>query len=173
MFNLLPKEEKKEAPGWLNWLSIWLFFFFNVYLFLRDRESTSRGEAQRGGQRIQSRLPNMGLKFTNHEIMNWAKVGQSIDWITQVPLAVIHSYWNPRRVVKSLGFGVRLAGVPEWLSWLSSRPLILAQVMISQFMRWSPRVGSARTVWSLLGILSLFLSLPSPHFLSLSLKIYK
>ena len=33
-------------------------------------------------------------------------------------------------------------GVPGWLSWLSVRPLILAQVMISWFMGLSPALGS-------------------------------
>ena len=50
---------------------------FNVYLFLRERQSVSRGGAEREGNRIQSRLqtlscstePNTGLKATKHEIM--------------------------------------------------------------------------------------------------------
>ena len=41
--------------------------------------------------------------------------------------------------------------------------------MISWFMRLSPTSGSALTVWSLLGILSLPLS-PLPHLCSLSLS---
>ena len=47
-------------------------------------------------------------------------------------------------------------GVPGWLSqiiWL----LILAQVIISQFMGLGPTSGSVLTVWNLLGILSLSL----------------
>ena len=62
--------------------------------------------------------------------------------------------------------------VPVWLSQLSIRPLVLAQVMISWIVRSSPASGSVLIVWSQLGILSLplFLSLcPSPpHSLFLS-----
>ena len=49
------------------------FFFFKVYLFLR--ESKQVGKGQREGDRIRSRLqvvsakPKMGLELTNHEIM--------------------------------------------------------------------------------------------------------
>ena len=49
------------------------------------------------------------------------------------------------------------SGVPGWLSQLSLRILISAQVMISQFVSSSPT--SALTVQSLLGILCLLLSL--------------
>ena len=68
-------------------------------------------------------------------------------------------------------------GLPGWLSWLSVRPLVSAQVMISQFMSSSPVLGSALTARSLLGILSLSLSLSLSQPLrltcscSLSLKI--
>ena len=54
--------------------------------------------------------------------------------------------------------------------------MILAQVMISRFLRWSPEVGSVLATWSLLGILSVPLSpahCPCSCFLSLSLKINK
>ena len=56
-------------------------------------------------------------------------------------------------------------GVPGWLSWLSIRLLISAQVMISQFTGSGPASVSALTAWSLLGILGFSLSLslcPSP-----------
>ena len=46
------------------------------------------------------------------------------------------------------------SGVPGWPSWLSICLLIPAQVMISWFLRLSPVLGSALTVWNLLGILS-------------------
>ena len=49
----------------------------------------------------------------------------------------------------------------------------LAQVMISQFLSLSPTSGSALTVWSLVEIFSLFLSLPLPYLYFLSLKINK
>ena len=59
---------------------------------------------------------------------------------------------------------------PRGLSWLSVQLFVLAQVMISRFMGPSPALGTALTVWSLLGILSLSLSFcPSPA-LSLSQK---
>ena len=51
-------------------------------------------------------------------------------------------------------------GAPGWLSQLSVRLLISVQVMISRFVELSPASGSVLTVWSLLGILSLPLSLP-------------
>ena len=62
-------------------------------------------------------------------------------------------------------------GMPGWFSRLSSWLLISAQVIISQVVRSSPTSGSELTVWSLLGILSLPLSLPLPHSRVLSLKI--
>ena len=65
------------------------------------------------------------------------------------------------------GFKEQLAGAPGWLSRLSEsgHDLMVCGV--------EPRLGSALTVWSLLGILSLLLSLcPSPtHACSLSLSL--
>ena len=58
-----------------------------------------------------------------------------------------------------------------WLTLLSIRLLISAQVMILRFMGLSPASGSVLTVWSLLGILSPPLS--APPLLVLSLKINK
>ena len=70
-----------------------------------------------------------------------------------------------------------LWGAAEWLSQLSIRLLISAQVMISCFMSSSPTSGSALTAWSLLGILCLPLSVSaSPPVMcvySFSLKINK
>ena len=48
---------------------------------------------------------------------------------------------------------------PGWLSHLSVQLLILAQVMLSPFMRSSPTSGSVLTAWSCLGF-SLPLSAP-------------
>ena len=66
-------------------------------------------------------------------------------------------------------------GAPGWPSQLSVQLSISAQVTISYFLGWVPKMGSALTAWSLLGILSLShsLSLPSlrAHALSLSLSL--
>ena len=71
--------------------------FYNVYLFLRDRESMSRGGGtERGEQRIRNELyahsrepdvGDVGLKLMDREIMTWAEVGCSTGWATQVPNA--------------------------------------------------------------------------------------
>ena len=63
-------------------------------------------------------------------------------------------------------------GAPWWLSGLSVQLLVSAQVTTPRFMSSSPAWGPALTVWSLLGILCLPLSLPLPRSLSLS-KINK
>ena len=53
-------------------------FFFNVYLFLRKRQSASGGEAERGGDtqsetgsrlRTVSTEPDLGLELVNCEVM--------------------------------------------------------------------------------------------------------
>ena len=58
------------------------FFFFNVYLFLRQRHSMNRGGAEREGDiesEIGSRLraispePHAGLELTDREIVTWLK----------------------------------------------------------------------------------------------------
>ena len=60
----------------------------------RERQSMSRGGAERGGDtesEAGSRLwavstePNVGLKLTDREIMTWAEVRHSTDWATQAP----------------------------------------------------------------------------------------
>ena len=76
------------------------FFFFNIYLFLRDRErqSMSRGGTEREREtefkevsRLQavSTEPYAGLELMDLEIMTWAKVRCLIDWATQMPLICI------------------------------------------------------------------------------------
>ena len=61
-----------------------------------------------------------------------------------------------------------------WLSRLSIRLLISAQVIISWFVGFKPCVGlCAVSAQSLLRILSPSLSAPTPLMLSLSLKINK
>ena len=70
-----------------------------------------------------------------------------------------------------------IPGVPGWLSRLNIRLLILAQVIISQFMKSSPASGSVLTVQSLIGILCLPFSLFSPYlltcFLSKQINVFK
>ena len=61
--------------------------------------------------------------------------------------------------------------MPGWLSRLSVRLLILAQVMISQPVSLSPALGSALTMQRLRGILSPSLFAPPPLALSISIKI--
>ena len=62
-------------------------------------------------------------------------------------------------------------GAPGWLSQLSIELLVLAQVMISWFMRSSPTLGSVLTLQSLLGIPSLSLSLLLPCLQSVSQEV--
>ena len=52
-----------------------------------------------------------------------------------------------------------ILGSPRWLSWLSVRLLILAQIMISQFVSSSPTLVFVLIAQSLLGILCLPFSL--------------
>ena len=55
--------------------------------------------------------------------------------------------------------------MPGWFGPLDVQLLISAQVMILQFMSLSPTSGSELTVWNLLGILSVPVSLcPSPAY---------
>ena len=63
----------------------------------------------------------------------------------------------------------RFFGAPGWLSWLGVQLLVLAQVMISQFVSSSPASGSVLMAQSLLGILSLPLSFLLPYSCSLSI----
>ena len=60
-------------------------------------------------------------------------------------------------------FKKSVCGAPGWVSCLSVRCLVSAPVMILGFMGSSPESGSAPTAWSLLGILSLSTTEPSPH----------
>ena len=74
----------------------WFFFFLNVYLFLRERESMSQDRAEReGGTEYEwSRLQALSYQHRarcgawthNCEIMTWAEVGRLTDWATQAHL---------------------------------------------------------------------------------------
>ena len=66
----------------------------------------------------------------------------------------------------------KTVGTPGWLSRLSVRLLVFAQVMASQFVSLSPALGSILTAQSLLGILSLSLSLCTPPKINKHLKTY-
>ena len=74
---------------------IFLFFpeFFKCsFNFERERESVSRGGAERqGDSRLQAVSTELyvGLELTDCEIMTWAKVGRSTDLATQAPLSLI------------------------------------------------------------------------------------
>ena len=67
--------------------------------------------------------------------------------------------------IKTLG-----VGAPGWLSLLSFRLLLSAQVMISRFVRSSPASGSVLTLQSLVGILSPPLSAPHQLMCSVTLS---
>ena len=73
----------------------WNSIFFNVYLFLRQRQSMNGGGSEREGDtesETGSRLwavstePDAGLELTYHEIVTWAEVGRLTHWATQAPL---------------------------------------------------------------------------------------
>ena len=62
--------------------------FFNVYLFLRERQSTSGGRAERKEDTESEAGSSLkaGLEPRDCEIMAWAEVGHLTDWATQVLL---------------------------------------------------------------------------------------
>ena len=87
------EEEKEEEEEVFAFLFL-KFFLFNVYFWQRERQSTSRGGAEREGDtesETGSRLRGVsterkaGLEPTNCEIMTWANVGRLTDWATQPP----------------------------------------------------------------------------------------
>ena len=64
-------------------------------------------------------------------------------------------------------------GAPWWLSRLGVRLEISAQVIVSWFVQSSPESGCTLTVWTLLGILSLFPSLSdSPLLVHAQLPLF-
>ena len=73
---------------------LFCFYFFNIYSFLRKRQSVSRVGTEREGDTAGSWLwavrtePNAGLELTNHEIMIWAEVRHLTAWATQAPLPI-------------------------------------------------------------------------------------
>ena len=141
-------------PGWLSWLSTWLslfkIFLMFIYLWDRERQSMSRGGAEREGHteskagsrlRAVSKEPNVGFELMDGEIMTWAEVRRLTDWATRAPQAP-----DTRYRLRSWSHGL---------------------------LRSSPTSGSELTAQSLLGILSLSPSLSSPPLLAFCLKINK
>ena len=134
-----------------------LFFFFNVYFSFwqrrRWRQSMSGGGAKREGDaesEAGSRL--------------WA-VSTEPDTGLELTDCEIMTWAEVGRST-------------DWATQAPLQLLISAQVVISQFVTWSPMSGFALTAWNLLGMLSLsvFLSVslslfPSPaHARSLNIK---
>ena len=106
---------------------------------------------------------------------SWPSLGsQRLHFCIVFIKVVTKSHWSRRRrnrLYSLLGNEKVLEehmGSENHCVWgqLSTWLLILAQVMISQFVRSSPAGASVLTAWSLLGILSLSLSL----YLALSLS---
>ena len=70
-------------------------FFFNVNLFLREKQRVSGGGVEtqgdtqsKAGSRLRavSTEPDTGLELTSREIMTWAEVGSLTDGASQAPL---------------------------------------------------------------------------------------
>ena len=77
----------------LSWTPSFFLYFFNVCLFLRERQSTSRGGAERGRHRIWSKLQALSCQ---HRAQRWAWTHEPWDhdlnwsrcltnWATQRP----------------------------------------------------------------------------------------
>ena len=96
-----------SCPIWSY--SFFLIIFFNIYLFLRQRQSMNGGGAEREGDtesETGSRLwaispePNAGLELTDREIVTWVKLGHLTDWATQAPLKLFLCYSQSPRLLK-------------------------------------------------------------------------
>ena len=76
-YQLFPVQEIQSGEGGRRKRGVYFFpvFFFRFIYFERERENTSGGGAERGRERIPSRLytvslePDTVLEFMNHEIM--------------------------------------------------------------------------------------------------------
>ena len=146
------------------------FKFFNVYLFLRQRETEhEQGEGQKEGHtesETGSRLwavstePNAGLELTDREIMTWAEVGRLTNQATQAPQA-----WSFNRLMtkyEKITFrNIYKDGVHGWLRSWSHDWWVRA---LCQALCWQLRA------WNLLWILCLPLSLSLPRSCSLSVS---
>ena len=58
------------------------YLFFLMFIYFSEREGDTEFEA---GFRLRAvgTQPDVGLELTECEIMTWAKVGRSTDWVTQ------------------------------------------------------------------------------------------
>ena len=138
-------------------LDFYNFFLMSIYFW-----ETQRGR-ERGRWRTQSKLctdssePGVWPKATYPEVITWVKVGRPTNWATQVP--------PNKLILKSL-----VIGAPEWLSLLSG----LLQLRSWSHSSWVQALHWALCwqlrVWSLLGILSLSLSVPPQLPISHSLS---
>ena len=75
--------------------SLGFFSIFLTFIIERQKQSMSRGGAERGGEteseagsrlRAVSTEADVGLEPKSHEIKTWAEVRCSTDWATQAPL---------------------------------------------------------------------------------------
>ena len=129
------------------------------------------GGEQVGGQ-IRSYLTRFvfSWKWENRKIpvgnlwKNTAERGEKITLLGLREIRNITYFRQPENILENgLAFSGHLGG-----SVGETSDSVLAQVVISLFVSSSPSSGSALTVWSLLGILSLSLSAPPTRALSLS-----
>ena len=128
--------------SWFSALINVFFFFLNVSLFMRQRQTEHEWgrDRERGRHRIQSRFQALSCQHRawhgvcEPRIMTWAEVRGLTNWATQVPLVFVFKAWTPTYPVKNLdistGNGVSAAFPHQKKSlWL----LISAQVMIVPF----------------------------------------
>ena len=76
---------------------------FNIYFWERERQSVSKGGAEREGDTeseagsglwaVSTEL-DAGLELTDHEIMTQVEVRHLTDWATQVPQKQINIFKN-------------------------------------------------------------------------------
>ena len=106
-----PQDHNLSGSWTLNWLShpgaSSIIIILLEFILFWEWKSTSGGGAERGRERIPSRLcvlsaePDAGLELTSHEIMTWAEVRCLTDWATQVPqllLCLKEKLWIPERI---------------------------------------------------------------------------
>ena len=159
-------------------LCVHLFFSFDRER-QREREPAGRGEGQRERENLKQTLHSMWSltwgSIHDHGIMTWAKMKSGtlnllshpggpvfyfdINLLVQICLDVgkgprHHRKWQ-KTYVKCERYLSKLDwGAPGCLSWLSIGLLVLAQVIISWFVRSSATLGSVLTAQRLFRILS-------------------